>query len=558
MNQKSLHDKMHWGIIMKKTFPMKVSLAIILLIIVSVLLLVSGYIGELSKEEKEIIVKEGTLTTDETWSGFISIPSSVNVPKGVTLTIKPGTHIYFKSDKGYQEPKKGFLVIGGGRIEAVGLPDERIWFTSDDPDDPINGDWGGISLVDSDGSVFSYVIVEFSMVGIESINSKTTINNSIIRWTNTEGIYGELSELEIENNILYHNCYHEIALENYNKKVTIRGNHFLGGESAIHAEATEAIIEDNYFTGYEGDVVSAHYDSEIIVRNNKFEVIMNPEISPIVAGPGVNLTTEDNDINEGWMEIPPLNLQDFKERDLGYKPGVEGQDQFLWIYPAEDQTRTVLKSVGKGLGFDWSLLYYQGKLYRFSHFLQQGPYPDFVEIDPETGNYTRITNDFMLNPRGLTHDGTGFWTNDFSGRKIFKFVVNGHRIEKIKELPVPIREGGMGGICYFEEKLAIPSMTKMLIINNETGSMEDEIQFSGHIIGSDIVWTGDGFWSANEDIITRFSSEGHYLGLVYPAAHQAIAVAWDGTHLWASHKTCELWDDDKIFELSINNLAVPK
>ncbi|HEM49357.1 MAG TPA: hypothetical protein ENO27_04005 [Caldithrix sp.] len=163
----------------------------------------------------------------------------------------------------------------------------------------------------------------------------------------------------------------------------------------------------------------------------------------------------------------------------------------------------------------------------------------------------------MLNPRGLTRDGTGFWTNDFSGRKIFKFIVNGQRIEKIKELPVSIGEGGMGGICYFEGKLAIPSMTKLLIINSETGRMEGEIQLSGHIIGSDIVWTGDGFWSANEDIITRFSSEGRYLGFVYPAAHQVIAVAWDGTHIWASHKTCELWDDDKMFELSIKNLIVP-
>jgi hypothetical protein len=541
---------------MKNAFLKKAAVVVILLVFSVTLFLMLGNIDELSKEDTEIVVKEGVLATDETWSGFISIPSSVNVPEGVTLTITPGTHIYFGSDKGYQEPKKGFLVIGGGRIEAVGLPDERIWFTSDDPDDPINGDWGGVSLVDSTGSAFSYVIVEFSMVGIESINSKTTINNSIIRWTNTEGIYGELSELEIEKNILYDNCYHEIALENYNKNVTIRGNHFLGGESAVHAEATEALIENNYFTGYEGEVISAHYDSEIIVRNNKLDVNQDPEISHLIAGPGVNFTAVNNDINEGWMGTPQLNLADFKERNLDYKPGVKGEDRFLWVYPAEDETRKVLKSIGKGLGFDWSLLYYQGKLYRFSHFLQQGPYPDFVEIDPETGNYTRIINDFMLNPRGLTNDGSGFWTNDFSGRKLYKFIVNGGRVEKIKELPIPIEEGGSGGICYFEGKIAIPSMTKLLIISSDTGGIEDEIVFSGHIIGGDVVWAGDCFWSANEEIITKFSPEGRYLGFVYPAAHQVIAVAWDGIHLWASHKTCELWDDDKVFELSVNNLIV--
>lgn len=542
---------------MNTIFLKNIQVAVILLMVLGTFLFIPGCIQEKRDEAVERVIKEGVLAADETWSGMISIPSSVTVPSGVTLRIQPGTHIYFASDKGYQEPKRGFLVVGGGRIEAVGLPDERIWFTSDDPTDPLNGDWGGISLVDSKGSIFRHVIVEFPMVGIEAINSTVTIKNSIIRWANTEGIYGELSELDIAENILYHNCYHEIALENFNTNVRIHGNHFLGGESAIHTEASEALIEQNYFTGYTGEVISAHYNSTVMVRNNKFSVESDPEIPAIIAGPGVTLTTEGNDVNEGWMEIPLMMLQDFKERELGYKPGVQGKDRFLWVYPVEDATRLVLRSLGTGVGFDWSLLCFEGKLYQFSHFQQQGPFPDFIEIDPETGTYLRMTNDFMLNPRGLTHDGSGFWTNDFSGRTLYKFMVNGSRVEKIKELPIPLQLGGMAGICYFEGMLVLPAETKLLLLNPDTGDLEDEIQVSGHVIGSSIVWTGDGFWSANEDIITRFSPEGQYLGCLYPAAHQAIAVAWDGTHLWAGHKTCELWDDDKIFELSVKTLVGP-
>ena len=180
-----------------------------------------------------------------------------------------------------------------------------------------------------------------------------------------------------------------------------------------------------------------------------------------------------------------------------------------------------------------------------------------MEIDPDTEVFTRITNDFMLNPRGLTHDGSGFWTNDFSGRTLYKFMVNGTRVEKIKELPIPLQQGGMAGICFFDGNLALPAGMKLLIVDTETGELENEILFSGYGLGSSIVWTGNGFRSANEDKMTRFSAEGRYLGCIYPAAHQVIAVAWDGTRLWAGHKTCELWDDDKIFELSVNNLVVP-
>ena len=35
----------------------------------------------------------GTLTADEVWSGTINISGDVTVPKGVTLTIEPGTEI---------------------------------------------------------------------------------------------------------------------------------------------------------------------------------------------------------------------------------------------------------------------------------------------------------------------------------------------------------------------------------------------------------------------------------------------------------------------------------
>ncbi|MBS3788932.1 DUF1080 domain-containing protein, partial [Candidatus Bipolaricaulota bacterium] len=160
--------------------------------------------------------KGGPLSSDETWSGEIHVITPVVVPKGVTLTIEPGTIVKFQHYRGYKEiGKRGGLAVNGGTVKAIGTPNEQIWFTSD-ANEPINGDWQGISLVNSRDSIFDYVIVEYAQIGIEQFDSEVTVSNSIIRWNNSEGLYAERSNPVFKNNTIYSNAYHEIALEQYN------------------------------------------------------------------------------------------------------------------------------------------------------------------------------------------------------------------------------------------------------------------------------------------------------------------------------------------------------
>jgi len=44
---------------------------------------------------------------------------------------------------------------------------------------------------------------------------------------------------------------------------------------------------------------------------------------------------------------------------------------------------------------------------------------------------------------------------------------------------------------------------------------------------------------------------GTLLGKIYPVAEVTIGITWDGTYLWTSHKTCEVWTDGKIFQIEI-------
>ena len=114
-------------------------------------------------------IVSGSLLTDDTWSGPILVENDVIVPDGIELTILPGTHIEFKHYRGYKGPMGPVgLTVNGGTVKAIGRADAPILFTSD-AEEPINGDWGGISIMNSDDSEFKYVIVEFSIIGIEQL-----------------------------------------------------------------------------------------------------------------------------------------------------------------------------------------------------------------------------------------------------------------------------------------------------------------------------------------------------------------------------------------------------
>jgi hypothetical protein len=139
----------------------------------------------------EVQIKAGVLEQDETWSGEILVVERVEVPEGVTLTIKPGTVVKFKHYRhGYTEPARWIGLDVDGKLIAIGTPEKPIWFTSD-ADDPMNGDWDKIGFYGAeDGSIIKYAIIEFTMNnGINIIHSSPTISHTIIRW----GVIDELT-----------------------------------------------------------------------------------------------------------------------------------------------------------------------------------------------------------------------------------------------------------------------------------------------------------------------------------------------------------------------------
>jgi len=152
----------------------------------------------------------------------------------------------------------------------------------------------------------------------------------------------------------------------------------------------------------------------------------------------------DEYLNGYWLSGSILLENTFKVIELveavtGEKYSVE-EELIDWQIKGgildHDETRRVIKRVGKGLSFGRSLFYADSFLWTFSFEAQS-----FIRINPSTGKTKIFENDGeMLIARGLVFDGEYFWANDFSRLKIIKFIIDGDSIKIIDSFDVPKRK----------------------------------------------------------------------------------------------------------------------
>jgi hypothetical protein len=533
-------------------FKNKKYLAIIIIVLIAIpATLIPSIVFFMSQEAPPgVTMVGGTLTEDTTWRGHISVQEDVKIPQGVTLTILPGTFVEFKHFRGYKNISRVGLFVEGGTLRAMGTPEKQIWFTSD-ADDPINADWSGIMISKSTNSLFEYVIVEFSIVGIEFSQSNISISHSIIRWIHTEGIYSTQSYGIIDYSLLYGNGYHEISLEDYNYNITLEYNIFNGGHFGIITEATNSTVRGNYFVNYSGTAITVTSLSNISIIENKFENILMGQISEDAT---VTSIKSGNDLlGNGTVLIPVLDFSVVEPRPLGYVPG-DPEDRYLYVYNMTDETRMITRRLENETSFDWTLAYVNGSLWKFKHKSTDiGTTKNFGRINVTSENIEEFANNDILNPNGLAYDGQYFWTIDIVYKTLIKFKINSSSyVEVNNTFPIPSEIGAAAGVATDGVYLYVSGSdgTKLFKLNKSAVLMET-INLSGGTIFGVLTWTGSHLWAASETELTKWALNGTLMGKIYPAAEGTIGITWDGTHLWTSQKTCEVWDDGKIFQIEI-------
>ncbi len=143
----------------------------------------------------------GTITQDVTWAGYKLVTDDIIVNEGVTLTIEPGTFIFFRNST-------RLTVNGKIKWDIPSVPRESndVIFTTASSN-PSPGDWDGIFLAGqgSSNSNINHFIIKYAKWGLSIDESSPGIDNSKFEYSLYSGIKLYKSESNIENCIIQNN-----------------------------------------------------------------------------------------------------------------------------------------------------------------------------------------------------------------------------------------------------------------------------------------------------------------------------------------------------------------
>ncbi len=504
----------------------------------------------------------GAIQQDTTWQGEILVTGPVFVPAGVTLTILPGTRVRFVHYRGYTDGGRLTMRVEG-TLKAVGTAEEPIWFTSD-AEDPTNGDWGMLRLVNaSSASEIRYAILEFAQQGLNLWNSSPAVSDVIVRWNNWEGIYLEsYCRPTIERARVYENGYNGIAMEQFND-VVIRDCYVADcGTHGIHVDASTArvetcIVERNGVAGLSVDDHGTLTVEGCRIRDNGTGIGCGEGQNELRIDTGTVLVGNGQDTPQcasghvTWLStatVAPTSIAfpmpDYRPYELGYTPGDRRLDRYMYIYPDVDETRRVVNQIGDGLGLTWSVAWDAEAIWTATLW------GDVYRLHPETGAVLAQWKYPGPQAWGMTYDGEHLWINDFADKRVYEMTTGG---AVVSSFAIPDPTGGAKGITWDGEALCIMGWTSPTIYRvDRRGTLLNTIPLQGG--GGGIAWDGEAFWVPGGHGIQRVSAVGEPLGSIYPCSEGTWDLTWDGAYLWATQRTNENWFDDKLYRIEILHL----
>ena len=127
----------------------------------------------------------GTLPAATRWSGNVYVSGDVTVPAGGTLTIDPGTHVWFSPMDQNADGLGDYVLTATGMVDANGTLADPVLFAPDDPT-PTPGDYEGLVL-NGAGSTLDYTHVRYGDFGYR-VAANATIQDGRVLNSRQDGL----------------------------------------------------------------------------------------------------------------------------------------------------------------------------------------------------------------------------------------------------------------------------------------------------------------------------------------------------------------------------------
>ncbi len=257
----------------------------------------------------------GELKINTRWFGEIVVEGDVIVPRGITLSIEPGTRILVRANQDRlqsgKDPRKIEIIVSGTLLANGIEQGGEILFTSSSVN-PGVGDWHGIVLKNrSKPSVLRSCIVEYAYKGVTSYGSAPHITDSEIRFNEYAGISCEIrSAARIDNCVLVRNDFAGLLCELASSPVVQRTVIKNNGNGIIIFDRSQpdlgrinppenASVGENEIAGNREKNIYNQSSQVIYAENNIWET---NDVKSIAA----NIFDGEDDSIYGTVDVSPL------------------------------------------------------------------------------------------------------------------------------------------------------------------------------------------------------------------------------------------------------------
>lgn len=257
-----------------------------------------------------------TLEKDTVWQGEVRVSEDILVPKGITLTIRPGASVKVavaestKTDPEYMSPLTEITIRGTLRVE--GTSKDPVVFSGEGNK---TGNWAGI-VIDRGVAVMDCFSIKNAETAINSLDGKLRMNEAVIQ-DNRYGLVlqGKGSDTQQENSLITGNDYGVFTLQGaqlVTKSSRLSGNRKKDSFTATAKEIPPLPV----INVSESQPVSRRYQDEVfrgdMVWQGRIEVagtIRVPQGSRLIIMPGTIVEFFKKDTNGDGIGENGLMIQ---------------------------------------------------------------------------------------------------------------------------------------------------------------------------------------------------------------------------------------------------------